>query len=101
MSNIRQEILDFASQGSFPSSESTDEIVVTRMTEALLRIQPPVTRDEAILLASSFGPDEYFGLAWTLVHLIESASGGVPFDALPEEVRKNEWVRLMEERARK
>src|SRR3546814_11718723 len=38
-------------------------------------IAPPLTLAEATALAGVLGPDNCFGLAWTVVHLIESAPG--------------------------
>src|SRR5919204_1910119 len=99
MTTARQEVLEFTSLGRLPPSRNADGALLTRMTDALLRIHPPVTRDEAILLAASFGPDDCFGLAWTLLHLVESAPGGPPLDDLPKDTRENEWVRLLCERA--
>ncbi|MEU0382903.1 hypothetical protein [Streptomyces chartreusis] len=54
----------------------TPEIEVISETQRLLeRIPKPVTDDEAQALATLFGPDNCFGLAWTLLHLIETAPG--------------------------
>jgi hypothetical protein len=47
-----------------------------------------VSGEEAGALARLFGPDDCFGLAWTLVHLIESAPEYL--DHLP--VHENEWI---------
>ena len=58
----------------------------------------PVTDDEAALLIRCFGPDDCFGLAWTLLHLIETAPGRLPLKAEPSPA-ENEWVRRLWDRA--
>ncbi len=52
------------------NSEEGDE-AFEELTEALHAIEKPVTNDEAALLIECFGDDECFGLAWTLLHLVE------------------------------
>lgn len=44
----------------------------------------PLTEEEAVALLVCFGPDDAFGLAWTLLHLIEATPGGVPIAAMPQ-----------------
>jgi len=95
--NVRGETSAFLALGPLPSSRGAEESHITRLTEALARIAAPVSVEEAVLLSTAFGPDECFGLAWTLVHLIESAPNGAPIDRLPE--IDNEWIRLLRERA--
>jgi hypothetical protein len=46
-----------------------------------------------------FGDDDCFGLAWTLLHLIESTPGWPLPAALPD--LRNEWVRRLRERAKR
>ena len=36
-------------------------------------VKPPVTDEEAEELVECFGPDDCFGLAWSLVHLVETS----------------------------
>lgn len=95
----RHEINELLKLGALPESNRANEEQITRTTELLLSIAPPVTREEGIALMQLFGPDECFGLAWTLIHLIESAPGGAPVDALDENAFDNEWIRLLRERA--
>lgn len=97
--DIRNSVAKCVSLGPLPASDTADETQVLRLTEALLEILPPVSEDEAVLLASMFGKDECFGLAWTLVHLIESAVNGAPVDRFPATIRDNEWIKLLENRA--
>jgi hypothetical protein len=94
---IRREVHDFVDMGSLPDSHEADEAHVARLEIALMKISPPVSEEEAVLLAAAFGPDECFGLAWTLVHLIESAPRGAPIHRIP--ISDNQWIRLLRERA--
>jgi hypothetical protein len=94
--HMRKEVADFLSLAPLPSSGEADEDQIGRLADALANILPPVSREEAAQLASAFGPDECFGLAWTLLHLIESAPGGAPLALIQKD---NEWVRLLHERA--
>ncbi|HYN88614.1 MAG TPA: hypothetical protein VER55_08790 [Ardenticatenaceae bacterium] len=87
---MREEIREFAELGPLPSQEADVETIM-RHEEALLRIARPVTDEEAKVLIQLFGPDDCYGLAWVLLHLIETAPN-LPIDETvrPED---NEWVR--------
>jgi hypothetical protein len=95
--SVRKEVADFLALGPLPRSQNAEPAHVERLGEALSKISMPVSDDEAAILASAFGPDECFGLAWTLVHLIESAPEGAPLARIPQS--ENEWVELLRERA--
>ena len=95
---IRPEVASFLALAPLPASRGAQQDHVERLTDLLMRISPPVSREEAIRMAAAFGPDECFGLAWTLLHLIESAPGGAPLDAIPES--DNEWVVLLRDRSK-
>lgn len=94
MTNIRPEITMFLSMGPLPS-EDADESTVQRFQDALERIDAPLTDEEATDLLSAFGPDNCFGLAWTLLHLIETAPGGAAVDGLDS---NNPWIACLQER---
>ncbi|MFJ6426995.1 hypothetical protein [Streptomyces hydrogenans] len=72
--SIRREVEDLVNAGQFPSEEATEE-QVTETQRLLERITRPVSDEEAQALATIFGPDDCFGLSWTLLHLIETAPG--------------------------
>src|SRR5438552_1749537 len=66
--------------------------------ESLLsRVAPPISNDEARSLLRLFGPDDCYGLAWTLLHLIESASGWPLYDCLKGP--SNAWTERLRLRA--
>jgi hypothetical protein len=89
--DIRPEVADFVRLGPLPPelAESTTEELVQRFQDALFRIARPVSEGEAIALARSFGHDNCFGLAWTLLHLIETGPRSA-LDQIP--TTGNEWV---------
>src|ERR1051325_10028561 len=95
---VRQVVRDLVSLGPFPDSDSATEDVVERYGAHLDRIEKPITDSEAELLLTCFGPDECYGLAWTLLHLIETAPGGIPIKTKPAD-SDNEWIRLLWDRS--
>ncbi len=100
---MRDEIRQLLAAGPLPS---TKEVMAAprqfedkfKNFESLTKaISKPVTDEEACALVTLFGPDECFGEAWTLLHLIESA----PNWPLPQCLKNesNEWVKLLKDRA--
>ncbi|MFI6875467.1 hypothetical protein ACIBL6_18700 [Streptomyces sp. NPDC050400] len=61
---------------SVPDWESSEE-EIDRRDGQLRAIARPVTREEAKALVSCFGPDDCYGVAWTLLHLIETGPNPV------------------------
>jgi hypothetical protein len=74
---IRREVQDFIDAGPFPDSEVVSVEEVARLQELLEAIKEPVSDAEGLALVQSFGPDTFFGLAWSLMHLIETAPGAL------------------------
>jgi len=72
---IRKAVEEFLRLGPLPESSTATEQDVDNRYEALKAISPPVTDEESLALAEAFGPDECFGVAWSLLHLIETAPG--------------------------
>ena len=93
----REEVLAFARRGPLPSDydDATEVADIDARVNAIEAIQPPVTDEEAALLLEGFPEDgtNCFGVAWTLMHLIETAPNpAVPYEPPPG---ANEWhVRL-------
>src|SRR5215813_7710328 len=78
---VRPEVRHLVELGPLPRESDGSEEGLARHQAALAKIARPVTADEAYLLITLFGPDvsdSCFGLAWTLLHLIESCPDGVP-----------------------
>jgi hypothetical protein len=94
---MRDEILQLVDLGPLPSENSemaTEERL--RLYEQLLHsIQEPITDDEACALIELFGPDSCFGLAWSILHLIETAPGWPIQECLEHANKDNEWIQLL------
>jgi hypothetical protein len=85
--------------GPFPDSASAayEQERLEEYHRRLESIAKPVSDDEAEALLGLFGPDDCFGLAWTLVHLVESAPGWPLVDRIPES--GSPWLQVLRERA--
>lgn len=95
---IRPEVQKLIGLGPFPSSAGADEREIDRRGELLNSIKPPLTQEEATALLVCFGPDDAFGLAWALLHLIEATPGGIPIAVKPKQT-DNEWIRRLWDRS--
>lgn len=91
----RREVLDFVAAGPLPA-EDADEDVIAEAERQLERITAPVSDQEAKLLATAFGSDNCYGLAWTLLHLIETAPGARTARYTRDPA--NVWVQLLNSR---
>ncbi|MFE0606768.1 hypothetical protein ACFW2T_32880 [Streptomyces sp. NPDC058892] len=79
---MRSEVQTFVADGSLPGWDA-DERELDRRVKQIEAISAPVTRIEAQALAGCFGPDDCYGVAWSLLHLIETSPGPVPAVAPP------------------
>ncbi|MBO8202064.1 hypothetical protein [Streptomyces smyrnaeus] len=92
---IRRTVQNLVDAGPFPSEEGTEEEIAA--TQHLLeQIVAPVTDEEAQALATAFGPDDCYGLSWTLLHLIETAPNAQ--NAHYPQNADNPWVELLNSR---
>ncbi|MFC9733076.1 hypothetical protein ACFWGM_25415 [Streptomyces roseolus] len=69
---MRPEVRAFVADGPLPGWDASEE-EIDRRVRLLEAIAGPVTQEEARALATCFGPDDCYGVAWTLLHLIETA----------------------------
>lgn len=83
--------------GPLPSSDTADEAELTVYEELLAQLTKPISDEDAKALITLFGPDDCFGLAWSLVHLIESSPGWPLMECLNDP--KNEWIARLRETA--
>jgi hypothetical protein len=82
--------------GPLPSSNLAAVPVSQELQALLAKVQTPITDDEAIALARLFGRDDCFGLAWSLLHLIET-SPGWPIETALHGLN-GEWIDRLRER---
>jgi hypothetical protein len=80
-----------------PDEQATTDEQVAEYEALLGSIQKPLTDEEARALVPLFGRDNYYGLAFTLVHLIESAPHWPLKDSLTDD--SNVWVRHLRDAA--
>ncbi|MFE2541709.1 hypothetical protein [Actinacidiphila glaucinigra] len=93
---MRPEVQAFVADGTLPGWEAS-EGEVDRRDQQLGAIARPVTREEAKALVSCFGPDDCYGVAWTLLHLIETGPNPLLTTAPGADV--NEWHQRLYDRA--
>jgi hypothetical protein len=91
--SVRQAVADFVKLGPLPPSSEAEETIAKHQIH-LAHIRRPISDEEAELLVRCFGPDECYGLAWALLHLVESAPGGIPVKTAPPE-SENEWIKRL------
>ena len=94
---MRAEINRLLLLGPLPS-ENDASVDPLRLVEAELKaVVKPFRDDEARALVTLFGPDGCFGIAWSFLHLIETAPGWPIADCLTN--LENEWVISLRDRA--
>jgi hypothetical protein len=72
--SLRAQVTEFLADGPLPGEDQGVE-TIERAQKLLEAIPSPVTDEGALALLAGFGPDDCFGLAWTLLHLVETAPG--------------------------
>lgn len=94
---MRKEVALIAKLGPLPS-ESTASVELLKQLDAAYRaIERPITDEEAIALVDVLGEDGCFGLASSLVHLIETAPSWPLLSCLKNVA--NPWIVELRERA--
>jgi hypothetical protein len=93
---MQKPVLLIEKLGRLPSEDQAAPETVKQYQSLLAVIQTPVADEEARLLIRLFGPDSCFGLAWTLVHLVETAPNWPLQDCLQN--TENEWILLLKQR---
>lgn len=95
---VRREVQDLVDAGPFPAEDQATEEDLLMIQQRLERAPRPVTDDEAQALSAAFGPDDCYGLCWSLLHLIETAPGAPTASQAVDP--ENMWARLLAERAK-
>lgn len=76
-SRMRPEVQALVADGTLPDWDASEE-EIDRRDKQLRAISRPVMAEEAQALAACFGPDDCYGVAWTLVHLSRRVLDGCP-----------------------
>ncbi|MEU8935157.1 hypothetical protein AB0D30_35375 [Streptomyces sp. NPDC048409] len=93
---MRPEVRTFVADGPLPDRDASEEEIDRRIMR-LNAIPKPVTEEEARALIFCFGPDDCYGVAWTLLHLVET--GPNPAFTTKPEPDANEWHQRLYDRA--
>ena len=72
---MRQSVIMLTRLGALPPEHSADPGRVAEVEQLVNALLPPASLAEAEALCPLLGDDACFGLAWSLVHFIESAPG--------------------------
>jgi hypothetical protein len=94
---MQSAVQEFVALGRLPDSAGASIEVLQRLEDVLRRIRTPLTDDEARALTGCFGTDDCFGVAWSLLHAIETAPGWPLVDILGS--ADNEWIERLRERS--
>lgn len=94
---MRNAVAQLVALGKFPSEATASASSVQVFESLLMTIDPPLTKDEALAVLDAFGDDSSFGLAWSLLHLVETTPGWPYVEA--HRKNSNPWVKLMLDRA--
>jgi len=98
---VRKEVEELQKMGPPPPTAEAIAFKLVGLVEKYERllssIEKPVTDEEARALTGILGEDDFFGLCWTLIHLIETAPSWPIDDCL--ENAGNEWIERLKERA--
>lgn len=94
---MRSTVRELIELGQMPNSNSPIS-AIQAWEKQLMKIMPPLTNEEAISLIELFPSEEdhCFGLAWTLIHLIESAEDW-PIQKTLTNIN-NPWVTILKNR---
>ena len=92
---MRRAVRELLALGPLPSEDEAEVEQLDRYGELLESISPPVSDDEARALVRIFPPSDEscYGLAWTLLHLIETAPHWPLEDCLED--RQSDWVQYL------
>src|SRR5438874_6079816 len=96
---MRPEVAQLAALGRFPHELDVDEADLAERERLVVAIEPPVTEEEARALVPPLGAedDSLFGLAWSLVTLVESAPGWPYWDLLADQAIP--WIAILRQGA--
>lgn len=84
---IRAEVVNLVALGRMPD-EDADEADIDRWADGLKLVIPPVTDDEAGLLAKCFPPDMGYGVGYSLLHVVATAPN---WDDIANTINDDEW----------
>jgi hypothetical protein len=94
---MRAEIQRLVELGRLPCEDNADVELLRQYEAEYRKIKRPVTDEEAIALVGLFGDDGCFGLASSVMHLVETAPGWPIREVLT--AIDNPWILELKNRA--
>jgi hypothetical protein len=96
---MRSSVANLIALGQLPEEAAAEVSQLQAFESAINEISKPISDEEALALLAVFptGEGSCFGLAWSVLHLIESAPGWPCQEARLHQA--SPWVRSMLERA--
>lgn len=95
---MREEIKKLVSKGVLPAEGVANIEDLKSIELAISLIDAPLSDDEAKALVSILGVDECFGIAWSILHLVETAPHWPIKECLTE--TNNTWISILIKRAK-
>jgi hypothetical protein len=94
---MRSELEQLLSLGPLTSEFAPDVALLEQQENLVLALTAPATDEEARAAMALFGADGCFGLAWAVLHFVESAPGWPIRECMADE--SSYWVGVMRERS--
>jgi hypothetical protein len=94
---VRPQVKELCSFGRLPSEVGADLDLIKRIEDSYRKISRPLSDAEARVLVRLFGDDGCFGLAASLMHLVETAPSWPLVDCLSNS--DNVWIAELRRRA--
>ena len=89
---IREQIRELEKLGQMPDDSSNEDpsidVMIDQYEELLGSISKPITFEEGEILIKLFPETTFYGLEWTLLHLIESLFKQIDFDKYENLLKK-------------
>ena len=95
--DVQDAVAVLASLGPMPAAEQASDHIIGKWESALLSLKTPISSNDAKVLVGLFGTDDCFGLAWTMIHALETAPEWPIWDLLP--ASGGDWIQLLRHRA--
>ena len=96
-SKILSPIEQLLKLGPFPDENTVTQEEIDAYHTLLNTFVPPISDVDAVSLVALFGEDDtFYGLAWTMLHLIESAPGWPILSSLKDESKY--WITFLRKR---
>ena len=94
---VRRAVAELVAMGPLPDEKHAEVEALRRREELLAAIDRPLTDEGAAALVGLFGPDDCYGAAWSIRHLVETAPSWPIASCLRD--TGNEWIRTLRRRA--